>query len=232
MNALGLKDFPEYKTWLAAHPAEWNILDEMCRITISRFYRDWAVFDHLKDELLPQLAEQAIRENRPLRCWSAGCASGEEPYTLALIGHFVLKKKFPKLDFQIVATDINATVLERAKTGCYAFGTLKGLPEEWLEKAFAKKNSLYCIHPHFSGSIQWIQQDIRKALPEGMFDLIFCRNLVATYFETALQIKVFEQMKTVLRSEGVLVLGSHEKLPDELTGIAPKSEKLNIFRKG
>lgn len=229
MNTLNLPNFGEYQSWLANHPKEWDVLDSMCRITISRFYRDWAVFDFLMDNLLHRLAMKAKYENRPFRCWSAGCASGEEPYTLALIWHFVLRKKFPALDFQIIATDIDERLLERAKKGCYPKGSLKGLPKPWLDKAFSVNEIGYCIHSSFSQSIKWIKQDIRISFPSGMFDLLLCRNLVATYFEPSLQRAIFNQMKAVLRPGGFLVLGRHEKLPIEIEGFSSKLEKLNIY---
>lgn len=229
MKLLGLQNFEEYRNWLTTHHSEWNELDEMCRITISRFYRDWAVFDYLKDEILPRLAQRATLEKRPIRCWSAGCASGEEPYTLSLIWGFNFKEKFPELDFQIIATDVDAQLLDRAKKGCYTPGSLKGLPEEWLAKAFTIKENSYCIHSRFGKNIEWLQQDIRKSFPTGMFDLILCRNLVATYFEPALQVVIYNQMKSVLRPGGVLVLGCHEKLPKGLEGFSAHVEKLNIY---
>ena len=230
IKVLGLNNYEEYKYWLQTHTSEWEILDEMCRITISRFYRDWAVFDLLKEEVLPHMAKNAVIEKRPLRCWSAGCASGEEPYTLSLIWFFVLKSQYPNLDFQIVASDADPQMLERAKTGCYTVGSLKGLPPEWLKDGFSKRGNEYCIHPSFGKIIQWEQQDIRKDLPNGVFDLILCRNLVATYFSPPLQINIFSQMKSVLRTGGMVVLGCHEKLPEGLGGFIAMPEKLNIYK--
>lgn len=229
MKILDLQNFGEYRSWLTTHHSEWNELDEMCRITISRFYRDWAVFDFLKDEILPRLAQRATLEKRPIRCWSAGCASGEEPYTLSLIWYFIFKENFPELDFQIIATDVDAQLLDRAKTGCYTSGSLKGLPGAWLDKAFSIKENSYCIHARFGENIEWLQQDIRTSFPTGMFDLLLCRNLVATYFEPALQIAIYNKMKSILRPGGVLVLGCHEKLPEGLKGFTATIEKLNIY---
>ncbi len=230
MKELGLQSFDEYRKCLESQPSEWEVLDGMCRISISTFYRDWAVYDYLKDELLPQLAEQALIEKRPLQCWSAGCASGEEPYTLSLIWHLVLKEKFPDLNFQIIATDVDAHLLNRAKTACYQVGTLKGLPDTWLELAFDKRENVYCIQDRIKKNIQWYQQDIRNSLPKGRFDLLLCRNLVATYFESDLQLATFNRMKSVLRPRGYLILGCHEKLPEALEGFSSISEKLVIYQ--
>ena len=231
MATLGLKAYEDYQRWLEAHPKEWSVLDEMCGIVISRFYRDWAVFDHLKSEILPVLARRAMAEDRPLRCWSAGCASGEEPYTLSLIWYFALKQKFPGLEFKILATDINSRVLDRARAGCYSYGSLKALPKIWLSTAFYKEEDTYCLHPAFKKNIEWICQDIRITQPEGQFDLVLCRNLVATYFQTELQLILFDKMKALLQPNGILVLGGHEKLPEELDGIFVKEQKQPIYRK-
>lgn len=232
MKILDLQDYKEYQGWILTHHSEWQVLDEMCRITISRFYRDWAVFDFLKDVIFPRLAQQARSENRSIRCWSAGCASGEEPYTLSLIWHLVFKEKFPELNFEIIATDIDTGLLKRAQIGCYPKGTLKGLPGPWLTEAFSIGKNDYCIHSRFGEHIEWIHQDIRKSFPSGMFDLLLCRNLVATYFEPGLQLALFDRMKTVLRPGGILVLGCHEKLPEEIVGFSVKVEKLNIYEMG
>ncbi|NHF59938.1 chemotaxis protein CheR [Flavobacteriaceae bacterium TP-CH-4] len=231
MKVLDLQSFEEYRSRLTTQASEWNILDEMCRITISRFYRDWAVFDLLKDEILPGLAFKARLENRPLRCWSAGCASGEEPYTLSIIWQLVLSEKFTETDFEIIATDIDENLLERAKKGCYQLGSLKGLPKDWLTKAFSVKEDRYCIHSGFGDRITWMQQDIRSTTPAGKFGMLLCRNLVATYFEPELQLAIFNQLKSVLRPGGILILGCHEKLPEGLQGFNSKVEKLNIYER-
>ena len=231
MGQVGLQSYAEYREWLKDHPSEWKVLDSMCRITISRFYRDWDVFDYLKDRLLPQLASKATAEKRPLRVWSAGCMSGEEPYTLSLIRNFVVEKAFPELGFQIIATDVDEEMLSRAATACYPEGSLKGLPEAWRREAFLQKGELYCLQDRFKRGIEWLQQDIRTAQAPGKFDLILCRNLVATYFEPALQVEVFEKMNAHSRPGGSLVLGCHEKLPEGLAGFSVQVGKLNIYEK-
>ena len=231
MKELNLQDYAAYQSWLSDHEMEWEKFDTMCRIPISRFYRDWAVFDYLKDEGLPLLAQKAQEENRPLRIWSAGCASGEEPYTLSLIWNLVHKSIFHEVKLQIVATDIDEHMLHRSKTGCYSFGSLKALPREWLNEAFTKKDNDYCIHPEYGKNIEWLQQDIRKENPDGIFDLVLCRNLVAMYFETGLQVEVFERIRQCLRPGGLLVLGCHESLPEGLEGFIVLEEKLNMYIK-
>lgn len=221
MKQLNLQDFKAYKSWIKDHDSEWDILDAMCTITISRFYRDWAVFNFLRDNILSQLTRRAKLEDGPLRCWSASCASGEEPYTLSLIWNFFYKEEFYDVDLQIIATDKDEQLLSRAKIGCYTSGSLKALPKQWLDKGFSAKGNEYCIHPQFGKNIEWIQQDIRILQPSGVFDLVLFRNLIATYFEPSLQVKLFNNIRFVLRPGGYIVLGCHEQLP----------EKLNIYVK-
>ena len=87
MRVLGMSEPAAYKAHLDTHPDEWHVLDGLCTVSISRFYRDHQVFDFLGDTVLPTLAAQATTHaDATIRCWSAGCASGEEPYTVSLIG--------------------------------------------------------------------------------------------------------------------------------------------------
>ena len=134
---LGLTDLAAYRAYLELHPSEWHRLEEMCRIPISRFYRDRAVFMSLERNVLPALAAAAIAQGRhELRCWSACCASGEEPYTLAILWHLRLASAFPALKLRIVATDIDPTLLRRARMGCYRASSIKELPEDLMRAAF------------------------------------------------------------------------------------------------
>ncbi|MEN8251684.1 MAG: CheR family methyltransferase, partial [Bacteroidota bacterium] len=91
---LGLTGIESYRNYLGENSDEWIILDKLCRITISRFYRDRLVFDYVGTEVLPVLVNDALkRKNTPIRVWSAGCASGEEPYTMALLWHNIIRPK-------------------------------------------------------------------------------------------------------------------------------------------
>jgi chemotaxis protein methyltransferase CheR len=229
MQVLELENYGAYQTFLEKNPAEWLLLDEMCRITISRFYRDRAVFDALKNQYLLILAGKSVREKRSLRCWSVGCASGEEPYTLALIWMFVVQKKFSGPELDLVATDVDKSMLERAKTGCYGAGSLKDLPQGWKDQGFIRLDEKYCIRLPEGIAIHWIQQDIRKEYPAGFFDLILCRNLVATYFDITLQVAIFKRFSEILRPGGLLVLGCHENLPAQLPEYACIDEKLKFY---
>ena len=211
---LGLADGDEYRRYLQTDPNEWTRLDRLCRVTISRFYRDRGVFDRIGSDVLPAIARGVLQRNeRRIRCWSVGCGSGEEPYTLTLIWNLVVRQVCPDLSLEIVATDSDRTVINRARHGCYPASSLKELPEPWLAAAFVKRGQFYCLKPVFRDEVTFRDQDVRQALPVGFFHLVLCRNLVFTYFAQEIQEEIFSCIDKKLLAGGALVIGVHEILP-------------------
>jgi chemotaxis protein methyltransferase CheR len=231
LSELGLAELSSYEAYLESATEEWETVGRFCRIPVSRFYRDRSVFQHLEREVLPALAGSAGRGGRSeLACWSACCASGEEPYTLSILWGLRLGQQFPGLRLRLVATDIDGHLLERARTGCYLPSSLKALPRELLAEAFTWPGEHLCIRDEFR-EIEFLQQDIRQDVPEGEFDLILCRNAVLTYFAPTLQYEVMKRLSGRLRADGALVIGIHETLPDGLPGFTPWPGAPAIYRK-
>ena len=215
LRELELDDLDAYRLHLVGHPDEWVVVQSLCRITISRFYRDRAVFDTLRDTALPDLGRLILaRGGSTLRCWSAGCACGEEPYTLRLVWDLDVSREVPGVELEIVATDLDDHVLERARIACYPPGSLRELPPEWTAEAFEARGGSLCLRPRFRTGIQLARADIRGEMPDGTFDLILCRNLVFTYFDEALQARILELMLDRLAAGGLLIVGGHESLPE------------------
>lgn len=232
IQELGLEGVDAYRSWLDENDDEWQHLDACCRITISRFYRDRAVFDALADQVLPALADSARRRgDTDLRIWSAGCGSGEEPYTLAVIWHSELQNRFPGMGVEIVATDADPNVLRRARAGCYQFGSLKELPERLRERAFYRDDDAYELKPEYRRGVRFLEQDIRKGEPDGRFDLVLCRNLVFTYFDESRQREVLRRITGTMHDGAALVLGTHEQLPDDVSGLSAWFEKHAVYRR-
>jgi chemotaxis protein methyltransferase CheR len=218
LAVLGLKDLSEYRALLEADVAEWRQLDGLCRISVSRFYRDQGVWSCLERELLPQLAVQAsVCGETRLRIWSAGCASGEEPYTLVLM--FVLGDTPKSCEPEIVATDADPHLLARARRACYPGSSLRELPVKW-RAAFERSGDEFCLSLEYRTPVRFLAQDIRQDLPIGRFDLVLCRNLVFTYFQAPLQAVIAGRLAEVLVPGGLLLLGSHESLPEVVPGLA------------
>ncbi|MFB6231642.1 MAG: protein-glutamate O-methyltransferase CheR [Salinibacter sp.] len=239
LQALGLRSLDAYRDYLEAHPDEWKRLDAMCRITVSRFYRDPVVFDALRDEVLPAVVRGLPSQGEaPLRAWSAGAASGEEPYTLRILWRHALRDRFGGRSLHVTASEAQAHMLERARRGCYQRGTLKDLPEAWIDRAFVHDPALdcgkhaepYCLHPIYRRHVTWRQDDIRTSMPDGTFSVICCRNLVFTYFDAALQRRFLRKLLERLRPGGVLVLGADESLPDEAWPLDRVEDGLPLYR--
>jgi chemotaxis protein methyltransferase CheR len=214
MTALGLSDVAAYRAFVERHPAEWALLDALCRLPISRFFRDRAVFQRLGDEVLPELAARATgRGARELRCWSAGCASGEEPYSLTILWQMRVQAAFPDLRFRMLATDADRGLLERAGRACYHAGSLKELPAAW-RACFVESGPWCCLREPYRAGVELLEQDIREEMPDGPFDLVLCRNLVFTYFDETLSQLILHRIAERILPGGALVIGSHESLPD------------------
>jgi chemotaxis protein methyltransferase CheR len=228
---LGLTDISAYRRYLEHHPGEWEILDRLCVVTISRFHRDRRVFEYLRESLLPGLAAHAAGEKRNLRGWSVGCASGEEPYTIALIWHLELHDRFPEVGLDLQATDINPDVLARARAGCFTDSSLKDLDPIWVAAAFEAAADSYLLRPEYRSGIRITASDIRQEIQPGPFDLILCRNLAFTYFERPLQTDILARLLPELVPGGIFVIGGHEALPEGSWALERVEQNLPVFRK-
>ena len=232
MRELGLPTIEAYRERLESDPSEWLELDRFCRIPISRFFRDKAVFETLAFEVLARGAA-AVRERggRKLKVLSAGCAAGEEPYTISLIWRLYVMDQFPGVDLEVLAVDIDDAMLQRARTACYSFSSFRDLPSELIERGFSRSNDEYCLRDSFREGIRLEKADLRVEMPAGPFDLILCRNTVFTYFDERHQARAFEKIDIALRDAGFLVIGSHETLPPPATGFVRIRPGLPVFRK-
>jgi chemotaxis protein methyltransferase CheR len=211
IHLLGLSGFTAYQDLLNTNPDEWRTVDDCCRITISRFFRDGRVFEILCDRILPGIAQRARNQQRDAQCWSAGCASGEEPYTLRLLWDL---KTGATARLSIVATDVDDVVLARARKGCYPVAALRELPPDLIARGFEDTDHSFRILERHRRDITFMHHDVRSAAIPGCFDLILCRNLAFTYFAPRLQSQVLERLAERLRPNGWLVIGAHERLPD------------------
>jgi chemotaxis protein methyltransferase CheR len=226
LAALGLGGLVAYRAYLESHPEEWQVLEALCRVHVSRFYRDRALFDVLRDRALPDLAADAAGRGAPaLRAWSAGCAAGEEPYTLGLVWHFAITPRFPALRFSILATDVDPGALERARRACYPRSSLKELPAAWQEAAFLadkeRDDGRRCLRPELRAAVDFRCEDLRAHLPDGRFDLVLCRNIAFTYFEERQHRTIAAALVERVEPGGWLVIGSHERLDAAGLGLAP-----------
>lgn len=210
---LELREAGAYRAHLEKHDDEWEVLAGLCRITISRFWRDRAVFEALRDKVLPELGPT-------VSAWSVGCASGEEPYSL------VLAAAEARVAIHVLATDVDPVLLERARRAVYPESSLRDLPPDLRARAFEDG----CLRPEYLEPVDFLQGDVRDDAPGGPFDLVLCRNLVFTYFADDLQCEVCGLVARSLRAGGALVVGAHEALPERLRGFAPWPGVRSVYR--
>jgi chemotaxis protein methyltransferase CheR len=210
---VGLSDLDAYRAYLDDNQEEWDVLAGLCRVTISRFWRDRAVFEALRDVVLPVLGPT-------VSAWSAGCASGEEPYSL------VLAAAAAGIEIHVVATDVDPALLERATRASYPESSLSDLPGDIRARAFDDGR----LRPEYREPVEFIRHDVRHGAPDGPFDIALCRNLVFTYFADELQREIGRQLARSLRAGGALLVGVHEALPKGLTEFEPWPPARGVYR--
>ena len=231
IHELGLEDIEAYRAYLESHPSEWNVLESFCRISISRFYRDRGVFDHLGERVFPELARSVTtRGETRLRVWCAGCASGEEPYTLAILWSIAVAPAYPRIRLELVATDIDEQLLARSKAARYASSSLKDVPSHWRETAFVHDGEEYVLKAEYRDVVEFRRQDIRTEAPPGPFELILCRHLAFTYFDERLQEAVLTRIAGRLTPGGLFVAGKQEPLPKSAEENFREENGLGIYR--
>jgi len=232
IRELNLPDLAAYQAHLAANAVEWQRLEGYCRIPISRFWRDRAVFDWLAATAFPACAAKAAVQQTPVvRCWSAGCASGKEAYSLRLAWAMHTEAGWPSVRIEILATDADATMVGRATTGRYSTGSVRELTPEQRERAFDRDGETFVLRADLKHGVTVLQQDLRNARPDGPFDFILCRNTAFTYFDTNGQREILHQLTRRLAPDGVLVIGGHERLPNDETGFVRVAVGLPVFRR-
>ncbi len=167
-----------------------------------------------------------------MRAWFIGSCSGEEAYTLEIIWKIGLGlPEISQLNLKIIATEADENLINRARIGKYQSGTLKELPDEFIEQAFYRENESFVLMESFKESVEFVKQDIREEIPEGQFHLIFCRNLVLTYYEELLQKEILRRILTKLKGGGFLFIGKKESLPDAKADLIAWEESTCIFQK-
>ena len=215
MEDLGCRDMPAYLALFEQRPD----VREQCRqcllVTISRFFRDRRLWDHLRFRWLP-----VLKEHYPegLRAWSAGCAGGEEPYSLAMVWVASAENAEQLPPLRITATDASPECLERARRGIYDSGSLREIPGDLRRRFLAPlPRHRWGIDPHLKAFIDWKPHNLLADPPpaaDGAFHLVLLRNNLLTYYRGEPLRAALEGIIQAMAPGGLLVLGSHEHLPE------------------
>jgi chemotaxis protein methyltransferase CheR len=218
-RSLSIENAAGCRERLDRDPRQWQKLRSLCRVTISRFYRDGELFDRIGQRELPRLAGLARRRGAAeLRCLSAGCGAGEEVYSLALLWYVAqdgpaLAARYPDLELRCVGIDIDEGQLARARRAVYPAAALRELPAA-LRASLRREADHYEVPEAFRCGVELRHADLREHVPDGPFDLVLCRNLAFSYFDAELRQRALERFADVMRQEATLVLGRGETLPD------------------
>ena len=213
LRALGLMTFREYRQIVATDPEEQVRLCNAITTNLTSFFREPHHFEHLRDQFLPAHLDQAAR--RRLRIWSAGCSTGEEAYSIAMI---VLESMPDALDrdVRILATDVDSDVLATAAAGHYSAERKKGVSDGRIRRFFGEHKergrSTFVIRPEIRQLVTFKQLNLMHEWPmHGPFDAVVCRNVVI-YFDKETQKHLFARMAQLQRPDDLLFLGHSETL--------------------
>ena len=197
---------------------------------MTNFFRDPAFFEKLKQNVIYNIVEHA-GEKDPIRVWSAGCSTGEEAYSLAILFRETLDELGVQRDIKIFATDVDSRAIEQAGKGVYTESILDDVSPERLARFFSKKNELYTISKEIRRMIIFAPHNMLSDPPFGKLDLICCRN-VMIYFQPVLQRSLFSIFHSALKNGGYLFLGKSETAGEFSTVFRPvcSAEKIYIHK--
>jgi len=197
-------------------------------INVTSFFRDPEVFEMVGAKILPDLIA-ALPEGRPLRIWVAGCSSGEEAYTLAMLASEALVEAKAKHKLQIFASDVDAEMVGIAREGAYPLEIAEAVPAELLARYFVKEDSFYRVSVPLRATAVFSVQDVLSDPPFSRMDMVSCRNLLI-YLDTEAQARVTSLFHFALREGGVLLLGSAETIGKAGGRFDPIAKHERIYR--
>lgn len=219
MEAHRLNRSADYLNFLQEDQNELSELIHRLIIPVSRFFRNPVIFEVLGCRILPPLlTRKKSQRERDFRIWSAGCSTGEEPYSLAILLKELFKHEQNSFTVENFATDINIQALEFARKGIYRYDSIKNTRYEWLKRYFTQQDEYFILQPEIRDSVLFSYHDLRdekNIVPPdsifGYFDLVFCRNLLI-YYELETQKQMISHLENSLITGGYLVLGESESI--------------------
>lgn len=228
IDAVKCPDIGSYLLYLDEHPDEYPRLIDSILINVTEFFRDPAAWEVLRSEILPRI----MAEKQPgdeVRIWSAGCATGEEPYSLAISLAEMLGPRISEYDVKVYATDIDDDALTTARRAEFSDSAIRGVQKECLEKYFVR-NARWAVSREIRRMVVFGRHNLVTDAPIPHTDLIACRN-VLIYMSADLQNRVLSRFHYGLEPRGFLFLGKAESLLAASKLFRPVSEKWRLFRK-
>jgi two-component system CheB/CheR fusion protein len=229
MQEVGAADWDAYQAHLAEHPEEFAELFNTILINVTGFFRDAETWEVVAEEVIPRLLDEKASE-APLRVWSAGCASGEEPYTVAMLLAEALGEEEFRRRVKIYATDVDDEALGEARDATYTVKQLEKVPPELRERYFSQTNHGFAFSNELRRAVIFGRNDLHRDPPISRVDLLVSRNTLM-YFGSELQQRILANFYFALNRGGFLVVGKAEALQSGGNFFQPYNLKRRIFMK-
>ena len=217
-----------YYNFLEKSKFELNTLSRELLIGVTNFFRDEEAFEKIKNKIIPELIK-AKENSSEIRIWTAGCSTGEEVYSLAILFMEYLEKHRGNYKVKIFATDIQEEVLRKASIGKYPGSIVADVSAERLSRFFVKEGKMYKINKTIRDMVIFSRHNLISDPPFHKIDLISCRNLLI-YLKAGIQQKIISNFKFSLNDQGYLFLGSSESLGDMFSNFKVLDSRWNIFQ--
>lgn len=227
LSHLKIKDLSTYLKYINKNPNEVESLFNSVLIGVTQFFRDHDLFSELQKELQDLIQKKT---DQTLRIWVAGCATGEEPYSIGILIYEILGAEFKNWNIQIFATDIDDNAIAFGRRGVYSKESLESLSQDLIDKYFVSTDRGFEVIKELRGIILFSRHDLTSNPPFLKLDLISCRNLLI-YFKLDLQKKVIPIFHYALLEDGILFLGKSENLGVHSDKFAVSHKKANIYTK-
>jgi two-component system, chemotaxis family, CheB/CheR fusion protein len=229
MQMVHIEDFMGYLDYLEVHPEEFRSLFNVILINVTAFFRDPAAWEYVSEELIPRIV--ASRPADPIRVWSAGCASGEEAYSLAMLLAEALGLDEFKQRVKIYATDVDEEALNQGRTATYRAKEVSGIvPDPLVERYFDRQGDRYIFNKELRRSVIFGRHDLIQDAPISRVNLLVCRNCLM-YLNAEAQSRVLERLHFALDETGFIFLGKAEMLFSRQDMFRPVDLKRRIFNK-
>jgi len=203
MRSLKVEGYDTYLDLMEKEIQHWRKFLDTLTINVSEFYRNPNQWELLESKIIPEL----MTKTPSLKLWSAGCSTGEEPYSLAML----MINRFPKVSFTLTASDIDDEVINKAKAGVYNDKAVANLPKQFLSLNFTQQGTNFVISEDVKRRVKYIKRNLLRDPFDRSHDLILCRNVVI-YFTEESKAELYRKFHDALRIGGILFTGSTEQI--------------------
>jgi len=229
MDALDCKSYGDYVDYLEVHPEEYEQLFDTLLINVTEFFRDPPAWEQLRDAVIPEVLADKT-DDEPIRVWSAGCASGEEAYTAAIVLAEIVGEAAYTARVKIYATDMDEEALTTARHAVYTQKQLEAVPDDLRTKYFERADQRLAFRKDLRRTVIFGRNNLVSDAPISRLDLLICRNTLM-YFTAETQSRILRHFHFALRQHGVLMLGKSEMMVSHRDLFGPVDLSRRIFRK-